>query len=79
MMKNSIMSSKSFNDQTPMPWGKYKGTALANVPAEYLIWLYDNNKAYGKLLFYIHRNMDVLHADAAREKAEASRERFEAR
>ena len=74
-----MSKSKSFTDETPMPWGKYKGTALANVPADYLIWLYDNNKAYGKLAYYIHRNLDVLRADAAREKAEVIRERFEAR
>lgn len=28
-------------DEDIMPFGKYKGTAMANVPAEYLIWLYD--------------------------------------
>jgi uncharacterized protein (DUF3820 family) len=74
-----MSKSKSFTDDTPMPWGKYKGTALANVPADYLIWLYENQKAFGKLAYYIHRNMDVLRADAAKEKADKSREQFEAR
>jgi len=27
-----------------MPWGKYKGVKMANVPASYLIWLYKENK-----------------------------------
>jgi len=74
-----MSKSQSFTDETPMPWGKYKGTAMANVPADYLIWLYENNKAHGKLLYYIHRNMDVLRADAAREKQQAKQREHEAR
>lgn len=29
------------NDQTPMPFGKYKDTPMANVPDSYLLWLYN--------------------------------------
>ena len=28
-------------DESPMPFGKHKNTKMANVPANYLIWLYD--------------------------------------
>jgi len=49
-----------FTDNTPMPFGKYKGQALANVPAEYLMYLYDNNKVIGHLKNYIEDNKDVL-------------------
>lgn len=56
-------------DATPMPFGKYKGVSMANVPAEYLLWLYERLKpsapnkrsASEKLLVdYIEDNMDVL-------------------
>lgn len=60
--------SQSFNDETPMPWGKHKGVKLANVPADYLIWIYENSKAHGKLAFYIKRNWDALKAEVARSK-----------
>lgn len=30
---------EKLTDNSPMPWGKHKGTAMANVPAHYLLWL----------------------------------------
>ena len=47
-------------DESIMPFGKYKGQKLANVPASYLLWLYDNNKCFGELKKYIEENMDAL-------------------
>ena len=47
-------------DSSIMPFGKYKGIKLANVPPEYLIWLYENANVYGELKKYIEDNMDVL-------------------
>lgn len=29
-------------DQSPMPFGKHKGTAMEAIPAKYLLWLWDN-------------------------------------
>lgn len=31
-----------YTDETPMPFGKHKGTPLKDVPPSYLLWLYDN-------------------------------------
>ena len=47
-------------DESPMPFGKYKGEKMANVPASYLMWLYDNNKCNAEVKEYINDNMDVL-------------------
>ena len=47
-------------DNDPIPWGKYKGDKMINVPASYLIWLYDNNKCDEEVRRYIEDNMDVL-------------------
>ncbi|HAH35135.1 MAG TPA: hypothetical protein DCY95_01685 [Algoriphagus sp.] len=31
-------------DTDPMPFGKYQGTPMANVPDSYLLWLYSKYK-----------------------------------
>ena len=49
-----------FTDDTIMPTGKYKGEKLANVPADYLIYIYDNGCWDGDLKRYILDNMDAL-------------------
>lgn len=48
------------NDNSLMPYGQYKGDKMLNVPASYLIWLYENDKAFGDVLAYIKENLDVL-------------------
>jgi len=63
------------NDNSIMPFGKYKGTKLINVPASYLLWLYsqwaettqldDNQK---ELKEYIEDNMKVLEMELKQEK-----------
>ena len=30
--------STEYTDSTPFPFGKHKGKAMTNVPAEYLLW-----------------------------------------
>jgi len=55
-------------DSTPMPWGKYKGTAMEDVPADYLIWCYDNDKCSPDVRAYIEDNMDVLNHEIKRKQ-----------
>lgn len=51
----------TFDDKSKMPGsGKYAGYKLANVPAEYLIWLLENEKCYGALKDYIEKNKETL-------------------
>ena len=47
-------------DSSLMPWGKYKGEKMINIPADYLLWLLDNNKCAGEVRAYIVDNKDVL-------------------
>ncbi len=51
-----------YYDTTPMPFGKYKGKQLQDVPASYLLWLWDEKlPLYDKALeAYILENLDVL-------------------
>lgn len=47
-------------DNSIMPFGKYKGEKMIDVPADYLLWLYENNKSKGELKAYIEDNLDVI-------------------
>ena len=47
-------------DTDIMPWGKHQGTRMIDVPPDYLIWLYENNKCSGKVKDYIVDNLEVL-------------------
>ena len=43
-----------------MPYGKYKGRPMEDVPADYLIWLVDNQRASPEVIEYVRENQDVL-------------------
>lgn len=56
------------NDSSPMPWGKHAGTQMADVPPDYLLWLYENGKAHNDVKRYIEDNLDVIKAQIAYKK-----------
>ena len=47
-------------DNSTMPFGKYKGEKMANIPPDYLIWIFENNKCSAEVAKYIAENMDCL-------------------
>lgn len=56
-------------DTSQMPFGKYKGTPMQDVPASYLHWLWTQNNARDQrtqmissdpVLDYIQRNISAL-------------------
>lgn len=47
------------DDQTPMPFGKYKGRNMEDVPASYLLWLRDQGHT-GPVRAYIEDNLEAL-------------------
>lgn len=58
-MKNAL------TDKDPMPFGKHKGQKMINVPASYLLWLWDDPMfKTGDVHEYIKDNLDVLQAQA---------------
>ncbi len=60
-MKNqTLFPVKPLTDTSPMPFGKFKGDKMENVPAKYLLWLYNNNKCFGLVKDYIIDNLQVL-------------------
>lgn len=55
-------------DESIMPFGKYKGEKMADVPADYLLWLYENNKCGGEVKAYIEDNLQVIKDEIKRAK-----------
>lgn len=55
-------------DESPMPFGKHKGKKLANVPADYLLWIYGSGilPSFKNLEEYIEENMNVLKQEMGR-------------
>lgn len=61
-------NTKNMKDDSLMPFGKYKGDQMVNVPADYLIWLFENNKCGGEVLAYIRANETNLRQEIANNK-----------
>jgi uncharacterized protein (DUF3820 family) len=60
-------------DKTLMPFGKYLGEQMINVPPGYLIWLYENDRCNGELRIYIKDNMDALKKELKSQQKNYSR------
>lgn len=54
------MSNTPMTDESLMPFGKHKGKAMANVPAHYLLWLWENADLRDPLKAYISENLEVI-------------------
>lgn len=52
--------SPTLVDYDLMPFGKYKGRTMADVPASYLMWLWDNGCDNELVKNYIHNSMDAI-------------------
>lgn len=56
----------AITDNTPMPWGKYKGQKMINVPASYLLYLNTSGKCPPNMMAYINDNKEVLDEEMRR-------------
>lgn len=52
------------NENSIMPYGKYEGKQLKDVPADYLLWLYYNDRASKEIEEYVERNLEALKEEA---------------
>ena len=57
----------NLQDSDKMPWGKYKGELMLDVPASYYHWLWTNERdpmsrkaKVDPVAAYIERNLDAL-------------------
>lgn len=62
-------------DESIMPFGKFKGRKMANVPCFYLLLLHENKYAHGELKLYIESNLQVLKLEAERYNAAKAQNR----
>lgn len=58
---------EKITDNSLMPYGKYKGKKMANIPASYLLWMYRNDKLFKALEVYVEENMDALEKEEKEE------------
>lgn len=59
------VTSQKMTDESVMPFGKYKGMYLIEVPANWLLWYYENAE-FGRdeaLIAYIEDNMQALRSE----------------
>ena len=57
---------KQLSDTDPMPFGKYAGKPMQDVPASYLHWLWSNGAKENRVdpvPDYIRRNLNVLQVE----------------
>lgn len=59
------IKSVELNDDSPMPFGKYKDIPMQDVPASYLHYLWHNGMKYEHTLVanYIRKSLDVLRTE----------------
>ena len=62
---------RKYTDKTVLKYGKHKGKALANVPAGYLIYCFENNLMPPLVAHYVSENMDVLQKEMREAKTRA--------
>ena len=58
--------TQTLTDKDPMPFGKYRGKAMANVPAVYLLWLYNEGCNDTAVRQYITDNLDCLNKEVSK-------------
>jgi len=51
------------DDNSLMPYGKFKGTKMANVPPDYLLWCYQQDWCKGDVKKYIQENLDAIKSE----------------
>jgi uncharacterized protein (DUF3820 family) len=57
------MMTTELTDISTMPFGKYKGTPMQDVPASYLHWLWTNgleNDKHSPVADYVRRSLSAL-------------------
>ena len=53
----------TIDDDTIMWYGAHKGKRMEDVPAAYLLWIYENTNPISQLKEYIEDNMEILERD----------------
>jgi uncharacterized protein (DUF3820 family) len=60
--------NQPLTDNSPMPFGKFRGKAMIEVPAHYLLWLYNKGCDHPAVKKYIQENLDALNKETGVKK-----------
>jgi hypothetical protein len=61
------MPTIPMTDESPMPFGKYKGKKMSEVPDYYLLWVWDNiQDLRDPLKSYIANNLEAIRVNIQR-------------
>ena len=59
------MNTEKLTDDSIIDFGEHKGQKMANVPAHYLLWMFDQPWCRNDIKVYVTENRDVLTAERA--------------
>jgi len=59
--------SINLKDTDPMPFGEHKDKPMEEVPASYLLWLYDQGIKHNAVRRYVEKNMNFLQQEEKQE------------
>lgn len=51
---------KTMFPESIMKYGKYKGMMMRNVPAQYLLWGFVNDRVRPEVAFYVNRYLEEI-------------------
>lgn len=60
VMLTNTKKKPCLEDTDPMPFGKYKGRHMQDVPANYLAWLKNENCSNELVANYIHNSWEAI-------------------
>jgi uncharacterized protein (DUF3820 family) len=64
MIRKIIKEEEALTDDSVMPFGKYKGKRLSEIPATYLHWFYCNGDVNSPVFRYIEGCKQALKDEA---------------
>lgn len=59
---------RELQDNDPMPFGRYRGKPMIDVPAPYFLFLYNSGCNHPQVKQYIINDLDALNKEAAKIK-----------
>lgn len=66
-MPREFKQPEPLGDDDKMPSGKYKDTLMKDVPAKYLLYIYENDMCSERVKEYITNNLDIIRLQAKSE------------
>lgn len=61
-------TTQPLTDNSPMPFGKYVGKPMIDVPAKYLLYLFNDGCTHDAVRKYIIDNLDALKKEAGEKR-----------